>query len=517
MNPPAQVPTQVEVPTQVAAQVGAAVQVGGFTASCERFITVLGFLDGAEAAAVSHAELEDHLQVAGRELLCQLFQDHLDLRATREARVVVHGADGAARPWVETGHTRALSTVFGKVEVTRIAYRAPGAPNLHPADAMLNLPAERHSHGLRRLAAVEATRGSYDDAVAGIAAATGQRLGKRQVEALAARAAVDIDDFYTTRTPEAGTGEEVLVLSCDGKGIVMRSDALRPATAKAAATTTPKLATRLSKGEKRNRKRMAEVGAVYDAIPAVRTPTDILPATDAAEPAPGPRTTNKWLVASVVDNAADVVAQIFAEAGRRDPTHARTWIALVDGNNHQINRITAEAKARDVPITIIIDFIHVLEYLWKAAWSFHTEADPAAEAWVHRHAATILAGKATRVAGSIRRQATKAGLAPAQRANADTCAKYLTNKATHLDYPTALAKGWPIATGVIEGACRHLVKDRMDITGARWGLHGAEAILKLRAVRSNGDFDQYWNHHLSQEKLRIHQSRYANNLISQAA
>jgi hypothetical protein len=299
----------------------------------------------------------------------------------------------------------------------------------------------------------------------------------------------------------------------------MRADALRPATAKAAATTTPKLATRLSKGEKRNRKRMAEVGAVYDAVPAVRTPADVLPAADVdvAEPAPGPLATNKWLVASVVDNAADVVAQIFAEAQRRDPQHARTWVALVDGNNHQINRITAEARARDVPITIIIDFIHVLEYLWKAAWSFHTEADPAAEAWVRRHAAAILAGHPTRVAGSIRRQATTAGLAPAQRASAETCAKYLTNKAPHLDYPTALQHGWPIATGVIEGACRHLVKDRMDITGARWGLHGAEAILKLRAVRSNGDIDEYWNYHLSREKLRVHQSHYAHNLVPQAA
>ncbi len=202
---------------------------------------------------------------------------------------------------------------------------------------------------------------------------------------------------------------------------------------------------------------------------------------------------------------------------RRDPTHARTWIALVDGNNHQINRITAEAQARDVPVTIIIDFIHVLEYVWKAAWTFHTEADPAAEAWVRRHAATILTGKATQVAGAIRRQATKAGLTPAQRAGADTCANYLTNKAPHLDYPTALKRGWPIATGVIEGACRHLVKDRMDITGARWGLHGAEAILKLRAVRSNGDLNAYWTYHLNQERHRNHETRYANNIVPQAA
>jgi len=494
-------------------------QAGGFTASRERFEEMLGFLDGTGAAAVTHSELETHLQTAGRELLRQLFQDHLDLRAQRETRPAVIDADTIPRSRVETGHTRALTTVFGKVTVTRLAHRAPGRPNLHPADAALNLPAECHSHGLRHLAAVEATRGSFDDAVTAITAATGQRLGKRQVEVLAARAAADIDTFYDIRKPGPDAGQDVLVLSCDGKGIVMRPDALRPTTATAAAKATHKLATRLSKGEKRNRKRMAEVGAVYDITPRPRTPIDIFPTTsdDGAPPTPSPLTTNKWLVASVVEGAAAVVDQIFVEAGRRDPTHTRTWIALVDGNNHQIERILAEAQARDVPVTILIDLIHVLEYLWKAAWSFHTEADPAAETWVHHHATKILTGNPTRVAAAIRRQATKAALTPAQRVGADTCAKYLTNKAPYLDYPTALAKGWPIATGIIEGACRHLVKDRMDITGARWGLTGAEAILKLRALRSNGDLDTYWTYHLNQEQQRNHHTRYANNIIPQAA
>jgi hypothetical protein len=87
----------------------------------------------------------------------------------------------------------------------------------------------------------------------------------------------------------------------------------------------------------------------------------------------------------------------------------------------------------------------------------------------------------------------------------------------YLDYPTALKQGWPIATGIIEGACRHLVKDRMDLTGARWGLHGAEAVLKLRALRCNDDFDAYWRYHLAQEQRRIHRSRYADNVIPQAA
>jgi hypothetical protein len=223
------------------------------------------------------------------------------------------------------------------------------------------------------------------------------------------------------------------------------------------------------------------------------------------------------LTASVTHDAATVVGRLFDEADRRDPTHARTWIALVDGNNHQIDRIQAEATQRGIDVTILCDFIHVLEYLWKAAWSFHQEGDPTAEEWVQDKAIAVLQGKATRVAAGLRRAATRRGLDPPQRAGADACATYLINKEPYLDYPTALHNGWPIATGVIEGACRHLVKDRMDITGARWGLSGAEAILKLRALRSNGDFDTYWRYHLAQERRRVHESRYLNGHIPQAA
>jgi hypothetical protein len=492
----------------------------GFSRSRDRFETVLAWLGGEEAGGLTHGELETRLSEDHRELFRLLVQDHLDLRALREARLTgVRDTDGEDRSSAEPGHKRGLGTIFGEVVVQRMAYRRRGLRNLYPADAGLNLPTEKHSHGLRRLAAIEASRGSFDDAVAAIERSTGQQLGKRQVEDLTARAAVDFDTFYTTRRPPQGQASDVLVLSCDGKGVVMRPDALRAATRRAATRTTTKLATRLSKGEKRNRKRIAEVGAVYDATPVPRTPVDILPTTDAERRAatPGPRARDKWLTASVVDDAATVVAQIFDEAERRNPDHARTWIALVDGNNHQIDRIHAEARTRNVPVDIIIDFVHVLEYIWKAAWCLHTEGDPTAEAWVRRHAGTILNGGATRVASTIRRAATRARLAPAKRAGVDTCATYLTNKRDHLDYPTALEQGWPIATGIIEGACRHLVKDRLDLTGARWGLDGAEAILKLRALHSNGDFDAYWHYHLTRERERVHASRYHNNAIPQAA
>ncbi|MGH3503724.1 MAG: ISKra4 family transposase [Nocardioidaceae bacterium] len=490
-----------------------------FTVSRACFEQLLGWLEGSEAAALSHGELEDELDRRGRELLRQMLQGQLDLRALREQRAVqVTDAEGERHGVVEAGHVRGLASVFGAVSVTRLAYRHHGHANLYAVDGQLNLPTERHSHGLRRLAAVESARGSFDDATEAIRAGTGQHVGKRQVEALATRAAADVEEFYTTRQPVSVEAGDALVLSADGKGIVMRPEALRPVTARKANRASGKLKTRLSKGEKPNRKRLAEVGAVYDVTPACRSAVDVLASHSTEQPpAAAPRATNKSLTASVVDDAAEVLAAVFGEAERRDPGHQRRWVALVDGNNHQIERIEAEAAARDIDVTVLVDLVHVLEYLWAAAWSFFTEADPAAEAWVRDRALAILNGDAPKVTAGIRRRATTMRLDRNKRVKADACAKYLQNKASYLDYPTALSAGWPIATGVIEGACRHPVKDRMDITGARWGSTGAEAVLKLRAVRANHDFDQYWRYHLHREHERNHTTRYASSAIPAAA
>lgn len=481
-----------------------------FVRSREQFEALVAELGSPENGMTTHAELEERISCQGRQLLRCLLQDHLDLRTTREARLpMVTGPDTVERRTVEQGHDRALSTVFGEVRVTRMAYRARGAVNVYPADSILNLPVEKHSHGLRRLTALESVRGSFTAASAAIGRVTGHDLGKRQVEALAQAAATDIGAFYATRRPGRSPDNDVLVLSADGKGIVMRPEALREPTRKAAATSGGhKLTTRLSKGEKRNRKRMAEVGAVYDTTPVVRAPEQIITRAGDDQPATrvkGPVARDTWLTASVEHDTTAVIAAVFDEATRRDPGHRRCWLALVDGNAHQIDQIRAHATRHQVEVSIVLDFVHVLEYLWKAAWCFYQEGDKTVEHWVAEHARRVLAGQSSVVAAAIRRKATCWGLTPDQRKRVDTTANYLVGNRAYLNYAHALAQGWPIATGVIEGACRHLVKDRMDLTGARWGLAGAEAILQLRALASNGDFKEYWAFHLQQEHRRVHQ------------
>jgi hypothetical protein len=489
---------------------------GPFASGLERVAELIGWLSDSQTDLLEHGELEERLTVDGRELLRAFLQGHLTLRAERERRLDgVIDAAGWQRRSVEQGHGRSLASAFGSVEVKRLAYRRRGYENLHPADGVLNLPPESYSHGLRKLTALESPRGSFEDAAETIRRITGIAIGKRQVEELAARSVIDFDSFYAQRERDAPEENDVIVLSCDGKGVVMRPEGLRPETRKKAESSENKLKTRLSRGEKRNRKRMAEVCAVYEIAPEVRTTADIMPATEAERNAArdGPKAKNKWVSASVVEDAASVIAAMFEEAGRRDPEHGRSLVCLVDGNNSQIGAIKREAKKRKLKVTILVDFVHVVEYVWSAGWCFFDEGDPAAERWVHAKAREILAGRAGIVAAAIRRKATSLHLDQTKRKNADVCADYLLSKRPYLDYPTALASGWPIATGVIEGACRHLVKDRMDITGARWGLEGAEVVLKLRALKINGDFDEYWRYHLVQERSRIHEARYAGGVI----
>jgi len=156
----------------------------------------------------------------------------------------------------------------------------------------------------------------------------------------------------------------------------------------------------------------------------------------------------------------------------------------------------------------------VLEYLWSAAYCFHAEATREAETWVTDRLRLLLTGHdASQVAAGIRRSATRQGLCKTQRKSADKCATYLKNNRRYLDYAKALRCGFPIATGVVEGACRYLVKDRMDRTGARWSLEGADAVLRLRALCTNGDFDDYWRFHLVQAHERNHPSLYADGAV----
>ncbi|MEG8184590.1 hypothetical protein GZH49_39780 [Nocardia terpenica] len=228
------------------------------------------------------------------------------------------------------------------------------------------------------------------------------------------------------------------------------------------------------------------------------------PRSEDRTPRPGPRAVNKWLTGSVAHDSAEVIAAAFDQAHARDPDHTRTWVVLVDGDWYQIGQIKAEAARRGIGIHIVVDLIHCVEYIWTASRCFYTVDDPAAEDWVATQVLGLLAGRVEAIADTIESYADTTGLVADARRGADDAVRYFRGHADYLHYDHALAAGWPIATGVIEGAARHLVRDRLEIAGSRWGLDGAEAILRLRALIGIGDFPAYWRHHLAREHQRVH-------------
>jgi len=448
-----------------------------------------------------HADIEKYIQLEGFELLRRLFQGYLlQLESQQTIKASVLNSQGKSLSNVKNKTSRQLATLFGEVTVSRVRYASPNEKSAFPLDKKLNLASRKFSDGIAQRVAIEASKNSFDDTVESINTTTGATIAKRQTLQLVQDIAQDFDHYYLqNRYVEPEKSQGLLVLSFDGKGIVMRSDSLRECTA-TAAKRSKKLNSRLSQGEKKDRKRMAQVATVYSALPNIRAPESIMNNEKNNVSKLPYSKRNKRVWASIENSAEFVIEDAFKEALQRDPEQKREWVVLIDGHPHQLKLIEKVMKSLGVKATIIMDFIHVLEYLWKAAWCFFEKGDPKVEKWIAFQSLKILNGNCNQVAKGLRIKATKKKIK--NRGAVDICAKYLLKNKSRFRYDEALKKGFPIASGVIEGACRHIINDRLDLTGSRWSLKGAEAVLRLRSLRSSGDFEEYWAYYKTQEKKR---------------
>jgi hypothetical protein len=443
-----------------------------------------------ESRYLDHGEREKVIGQEGRELQRRLLQAAFDIDSAREERAAqVTSAAGIGHGTVEAGHGRGVTSVFGPVRVTRLAYRNRREPNLYPADARQVLPGDPYSLGMRSLAAFHLAAGGFGQAQEVIEARTGVTVGRAQLTGLAEDLAAWTGDFYAGRSRDAEEeeqpGSDVIMMQADGKGIAMRPEHRKNA-GKETESTHPGI------------KKMAEIVAVADFTPAVREPEDIAAPHARRQAHPGPKARDKWVSASVTESIEDMIASAFDEAGRRDPQRTRQRVFLVDGNKQQITAIEAQARERGLKVPVLIDYIHVSGYIGKAAAALHPGDPQAAGQWADGQLLRVLHGRARAVAATLASVAAKTRASARTRhldlTDLDRAVTYLNNNHAHMKYDKALEKGWPIATGMIEGACRFVIEDRFGITGARWSPDGAETILKLRAVVVNGDLDDYMNY-----------------------
>lgn len=478
-----------------------------FSFAKQSFFKLTQYLASRETMSMKHSSIENIITIDAREVQRCLFEEHINLRDIGNIGEYVIGADGIKRTHKRV-HKRKIICIFGEITVQRLGYGANGYKSLFPKDAILNLPEESYSHGIRKLVAQEAAKNSFEEVINIVQQITGVILPRTAIEILTSKASIDFDAFYEKQILNE-SNSPLLILSSDGKGIVMRKEDLKEATRKRAEEAKHKLLKRQSRGEKTNSKRMATVASVYGIDKFVRTPEQIIGELHTETIPYRPRPVDKRVWASIEKPSDKVTFDIFQEALRRDPNFKKKWICLIDGDPRQLRRIRSEAKKTKVTLTIILDIIHVIEYLWKAARVFYDETNSEAEKWVTKRLLAILEGNAGHIAAGMKRAATLLKIPNNKRMPIDKCAGYLLKNKPYLKYHLYLKEGFPIATGVIEGACRHLIKDRMDVTGARWSLKGAEAIVKLRSLRSSGDFEKYWAFHEAREYERNHESFYA--------
>ncbi|MGH3124586.1 MAG: hypothetical protein ACRDND_26690, partial [Streptosporangiaceae bacterium] len=372
----------------------------------EQFAGLAAWAAG-EACYLDHGEREKAIGDEGRELQRRLLQATFDLDAAREQRAGgVTSAAGIRHGIVETGHGRGVTSVFGPVRATRLAYRNRREPNLYPADARQVLPGDPYSLGMRSLAAFHLAAGGFGQAREVIEARTGVTVGRAQLTGLAEDLAAWTDDFYAQRSRDAEEEEQpdsdVIMMQGDGKGIAMRPEHRRNA-GKEADGTRPGI------------KKMAEIVAVADFTPAVREPEDIAAPRARRQAHPGPKARDKWVSASVTESIEDMIAAAFDEAGRRDPEHVRQRVFLVDGNKQQITAIEAQAKDRGLKVPVLIDYIHVSGYLGKAAAALHPGNPAAAGQRADGQLLRVLHGRAKAVAAALASVSAKTRANPRTR------------------------------------------------------------------------------------------------------
>jgi hypothetical protein len=481
------------------------------------------WLTSDQANTASEAQVEEQLQQQGRELLRLLLQAHLRQRGTGHVGPALRvlepppatapaAASSTAPPLTVAGagvrhgtkrlHERTLHTVLGEVTVERLGYGARGQSSVHPLDEQLQLPQRCFSYPLQERLVRHAVQGPFDEALAHVTQDTGVTLSKRSAEQLVQEAAIDFQAFYQQRQQTAPKESGPLVVTgidCKGVPMIKPEETLRKP--------------RRGKGDKKHKKRMATVATVRTQQPRVRTPEEVVESLFRTTPkekqarirrkSPKPAE-HKRVWANLLQSKDKVIAEVVEEVKRVDPEGSKTHVALCDGERALQKRILP-ALLRVVPaVVLILDLLHVVEKLWQAAHCFYPEGSEEATGWVRKQTLRILQGEVSQVIKGMRQSATKRGLKGTQRERVEKIANYLRRNRRYMKYDDYLRRGLPIASGCVEGACKNLIKDRMERSGMRWSLAGAEAMIQLRSLYLSDDLDDYWDFHLKQDQRRLY-------------
>jgi hypothetical protein len=394
-------------------------------------------------------------------------------------------------------------SVFGALRVARHYFTATGQPGTCPLDADLSLPDCSFSDLVRDWAAYGCTDGAYRESQTIMERILGLTLSVQTLEQHAAGDAADVDAFYAQPPePDHQTADgSILVVQADGKGVPMIQPPTDPPTRRAA-------------GQLRTGKKEAVVTCLYTIAPYVRSPQEVVAALLKEDRPPVPRTRPRPLDKeqhATLEGKDLAFTRLAQRVAQREGDQIQHRVALTDGAEALQQRMQTHFPRH----TLILDIMHACDYLWDAADALLGDQPVPHRAWMRTHLDLLLTGQTEQVIAVLDEAAALPERTVAQQQALRRTSTYYRRNLPQMRYDHYLAQGWPIGTGVVEGACGHLVKDRMEQAGMRWRKEGAQPILDLRAVRLNGDWDAYWQYHRQQQHQRLYRTQIATSVEDQ--
>jgi hypothetical protein len=450
---------------------------------------ILAFVRGS-AQEMEIGEVERQLlpmvMAVGRAALAEF----VAVKGTGYAGREIVDAEGQRFPYVRD-RICAYRSLFGTIPIRRAYYHAAGAAGIFPLDGELNLPDRGYSYVVQELSSRLSVTTSYENASEILGSFSPVKMPIRSLEAIVGDLCEDVDRYYEEKTPPDVVPDAVVtVATVDKKGIVIR----KPHEHRAESDAPP------TNPDKPGKKKMATVISTYVSRRDVRTADDILgEVSDEGKSDSKPHAQNKMTWGSLTESAEKTVARLKKAVDQRLPK-GNELVCILDGERSLWALVYAYFPAA----FFILDIFHVLEHLGKAALCFSDEGSPQAREFVTERLRMLLQGKAGRMIGGLKQMLSKHELSNVATNSLNQVIGYLERNRKHMRYEICLARGYPIGSGVIEGACRNLINDRLELTGMSWSLQGAESMMRLRAVHINKDWDTFWKRRRTAERQRLY-------------
>lgn len=465
---------------------------------------------GERVDGVERDALEQLLKI-GRELLVEYINAAGD---GDQGELIDHEGQKLTR--LNDPKKRTYVSVFGRIQFERYVYGSREKQKIEwvPVDAQLGMPANDQSYVVEDLLQKLVAQLPYGEAVKWLEDFLGLKISQRATQVMTHRLSGYSESFSESQpTPSANDEGKFVVMTLDGKGVPVRRP-LEQRLKTECGVQRPEWKSRVKyqkstkrrqRGEPKSRKQMAYIGVVYTIDPFVRTAADVVEEVQRKKcqtNRPDPKNKRAWAEMTqihegeVSEGQPRLFAKLVQEVRRRNRKNAKPLVCLMDGQ-----RSFRQLFKYFENVTPILDIYHVIERLWNAAHCFHPDCSLEAEQFVDHQLKLILDGKAGYVIGVFKRLAK---LLTKNRGNLTKVITYLENNRPYLNYDTYLAAGYPIGSGVVEGACRHIVKDRMERSGMRWEAEGAQAVLNLRTIYVNGQWETFIQHRIETEQAALY-------------